>query len=226
MKNAITGRQRLAPSMRTSKRPQRPAARSQPCRCARRRLAEGACRRGGKAGPRPGRSRRPRSSGSSVRAGRRLRGRQCARVPACCRSSRRRHDHFVAAVAQRSEPRQHRSDAVRLRSPPDDDRNLQPRLQAWNFSAHLSSPAGRALSASYRPRTCCLRRAWVDVDGAEDFLQPDAVLHRSDEFDDEIGRVFPGDRRAQDPVLPGAVRTLTTPVVSPSAIARSRSSRG
>src|SRR5260221_13911427 len=43
----------------------------------------------------------------------------------------------------------------------------------------------------------------VNMNGTEDLVQADSVFHRRDEFDDEVGRVFPDDRRAEDPVPAG-----------------------
>src|SRR5258706_9674156 len=41
----------------------------------------------------------------------------------------------------------------------------------------------------------------VDVDGAEDLVEADAVLHRRDELHDQLAGVLADDGRAQDPVL-------------------------
>ena len=59
-------------------------------------------------------------------------------------------DHLVALLAQRRERRKRRRDSLRFVQGRHDDRDsgrgldrtLHPRLQAWNFSAHRSSPCG------------------------------------------------------------------------------------
>ncbi len=43
----------------------------------------------------------------------------------------------------------------------------------------------------------------IDVDGAEDLVEADAVLHRRDELDDELARLLADDRGAQDAVGAG-----------------------
>src|SRR5689334_17651400 len=42
----------------------------------------------------------------------------------------------------------------------------------------------------------------VDVDGAEDLVQADAVLHRGDELDDHLGGVLADDGGAEDAIAP------------------------
>src|SRR5436190_431190 len=40
----------------------------------------------------------------------------------------------------------------------------------------------------------------IDMDRAEDLVEPDAVLHRGDELDEQIAGVLADDRRAEDAV--------------------------
>ena len=52
----------------------------------------------------------------------------------------------------------------------------------------------------------------IGVDGAEDLVEAEAVLHRGDVFDQDVAGVFADDRGAQDRVpCPLAVMTLTKP---------------
>ena len=74
------------------------------------------------------------------------------------------------------------------------------------------------------PRTCSLHRA-SDTWMVERMPRgPEAVLHRRDEFDQRVARMFTGDGGAEDLSEPFRVMTFTKPWASPSAIARSRSS--
>ena len=41
----------------------------------------------------------------------------------------------------------------------------------------------------------------IDVDGAEDLVEPDAMLHRQDVFGDQVARMLADDRHAENAVL-------------------------
>src|SRR5688572_28801521 len=62
---------------------------------------------------------------------------------------------------------------------------------------------GRGVRALPRPGGVLVRlgEGGIDVDGAEDLVQADAVLHGGDELHDQVGGVLSGDGRAEDAVL-------------------------
>src|SRR5262245_6075183 len=57
------------------------------------------------------------------------------------------------------------------------------------------------------PRSRCvfvrLRHGGIDMDGAEDLVETDAVAHGRDVLDDQVARVLPDDRDSQHLVLAG-----------------------
>src|SRR5258705_6503372 len=210
MKNAITGRKTLAPSMRTANRPQAlPLA------------------------ARPWRMRAPASSGRRVSAWRNTRtSPRASAAPAFIWLARRRGAETTRAAAPGARS------VVLAVEPPSTTMTSWPRGRSGASAANDSemtwasfntgtmmeihvisisaAPPGvkllrppEQLLRGVRPLPVACRvlvgfgERRVNMNGTEDLVQADSVFHRRDEFDDEVGRVFPDDRRAEDPVPAG-----------------------